>query len=103
MRLEGRSRAANTAQESRTSTAYHAPSQNVRYNTFRPTDWCHATRDVASAPEIPAADVLPSRSVTMSLPFLSRTVLASPIPNAAPPRVAACSSRNAGAMSEEAS
>ena len=34
-----------------------------------PLDWCHATRDVASASELPAADVLPRRSVTMSIPF----------------------------------
>ena len=35
-----------------------------------PPDWCHATRDVASASEPAAAVELPRRSVTMSIPFL---------------------------------
>src|SRR5688572_931614 len=36
---------------------------NVRYTTFRPPDWCHAIRDVASASELPSASTLRLRSM----------------------------------------
>ena len=40
-----------------------------------PPDWCHATRDVASASELPGATELPCRSVTMSIPFSSEPIV----------------------------
>ena len=73
MRLEGRScqlraqlrRAGHSQRITRNS---HARLKcTIDYNC--PPDWCHATRDVASASEVAVADMLQRRSVTMSIPL----------------------------------
>ena len=74
MRLEGRSPSIDRehSSEKHQSQAYHAKRRQGGKCTLDyicPPDWCHATRDVASASELPAADQLPRRSVTMSSPI----------------------------------